>query len=63
MASCFGRASPDPRLGSMVELSGGYPCGLLNFVGIVNLFVGTKTIAVLKRGKKLKSYEEVEEML
>src|SRR5436190_21237533 len=63
MAPCFGRASPDSRLGSMVELSGGYPCGLLNLVGIVNLFVGTKAIAVLKRGKTLKSNEEVEEML
>src|SRR5437870_10391091 len=36
---CFGRPSPDPGLGSMVELYCGYSCGLFNLIG------GGKTLA------------------
>ena len=34
MPTCLGRTSPNPRLGSMVELNGDYPCGLLTLVGV-----------------------------
>ena len=34
MAMVLGRTSPDPRVGSPVELSGGDPRGLLNLIGV-----------------------------
>jgi len=34
MAMILGRTSPDPRVGSSVELSGGDPRGLLNLIRV-----------------------------
>ena len=39
MTSCFGRPSPDPRLGSVVELHCGHSRRLFNLIG------GGKTLA------------------